>query len=358
MTPKSSGGTRKTRAKTSGKTGARKGGTRKTRAKTSTRSGKTNTRRTSGTKVTKIDITVGVFEPTPTHSKRAREVVKALGYKLAAETSEGALLDRIRGPKRPEIVLLASRGAESLVAACRELGPSSPIVVLAMSGPAAGARERFLASGSDLFVLRPHSKDSLAAILAAATSLSSERRRMQAHRAAEEQLRERLLRYGEADADTGFQHFDFFKKVLVTELKRAKRYNYPLAACLIALEPTDDDMPISVIRKLRTRVASAVAACIRDIDIPVDFADDRFLAFLPYTDLAGAERVGKRIAQAVSAQARVSEHGKEHHMTVSIGIAALPEGTVSFSRLMRDANAALRAAQLKGGGRVVVRRRK
>jgi diguanylate cyclase (GGDEF)-like protein len=340
--------------------------TKRNRAKTSTRSGKTrktrartrgtNTRR-GGTKVTRLDVTVGVHEPTPTHAKRAREVVKGLGYRLAAESSEDALLDRIRGPKRPEVILIGSRGSETFIDACHDLGSASPVVILAMSGPASGARERFEHSGADLFVLRPHSKDSLAAILTAAASLAEERRRLHAHRASEEQLRERLLRYGEADAATGFQHFDFFKKVLVTELKRAKRYNYPLAACLIALDPSDDDMPASIVRALRTRAALAVASCIRDIDIPVDFAEDRFLVFLPYTDLDGAERVGRRIAESVARDGNVEDDEFIYHISVSIGIAALPQGTVSFARLMRDSNAALRAAQLKGGGRVVVRRR-
>jgi len=42
---------------------------------------------------------------------------------------------------------------------------------------------------------------------------------------------------------------------------------------------------------------------------------------------------------------------------VSIGIAALKEGKpVSFARLMRDATSALKAAQLRGGDQVVVRK--
>ena len=116
-------------------------------------------------------------------------------------------------------------------------------------------------------------------------------------------------------------------------------------------------VPESCIRKLRTRVASALVSCVRDIDLPVDFADDRFLVFLPYTDLAGAERAGRRIAAAVNSFGGIQVDGETYSISVSIGIAALRVGKpVSFAQIMRDASAAVRASQLKGGGRVVVRK--
>src|SRR5690606_31233972 len=107
----------------------------------------------------------------------------------------------------------------------------------------------------------------------------------------------------------------------------------------------------------RARVASAIKACVRDVDVAVDYAEDRMLVFLPHTDLAGAERVGKRIARAVATYGAVADGDRTARATVSIGIAASKQGKpVSFARLMRDAGVAVRAAQLQGGGRVVVRK--
>jgi PleD family two-component response regulator len=92
--------------------------------------------------------------------------------------------------------------------------------------------------------------------------------------------------------------------------------------------------------------------------LPVDYADDRFLVFLPYTDLAGAEHVGNRIAKAVRSFGTLSDsEGRECRVSVSVGIAAARPGKpLSFARIMRDASAAVRASQLKGGGQVVVRK--
>jgi len=95
----------------------------------------------------------------------------------------------------------------------------------------------------------------------------------------------------------------------------------------------------------------------RDIDLPVDLAEDRFLAFLPYTDIDGAERVGRRIAAAVRSCEPVMDDSRSYRVSVSVGIAALkPGGPVGVAKIMRDASMAVRAAQLKGGGRVVVKR--
>jgi diguanylate cyclase (GGDEF)-like protein len=214
-------------------------------------------------------------------------------------------------------------------------------------------------AGADLFLLRPHSRDSLVTVLQAAAAVQTERRAARAQQATADGLRQRLLRYGQADAVTGFQHFDFFEHLLVMELKRARRYGYPLAVCLVANDPWERKQapPAEAARTLRTRVAAAITACIRDIDVPVDFAEDRFLVFLPYTDIDGAELVGRRVAQVVKSQGSVSDGDKRWRMSVSVGIAATrPGAPLSFAKLMRDASAAVRAAQLKGGGRVVVRR--
>jgi len=198
----------------------------------------------------------------------------------------------------------------------------------------------------------------LAAALRAAMTIADERAKVRALSSSEAMLRERLLRYGQADAETGFRHFDFFRQLLVMEIKRAKRYGYPLAACLIALDPwMRGEPPPEVNRALRSRVSAAISSCIREIDLPVDLNEDRFLAFLPYTDLEGAERVGERIAHAVRSFGTVRGGDEDYQLSVSVGIAATRPGKpVSFARLMRDATSAVRAAQLKGGGQVVVRK--
>ena len=307
-----------------------------------------------------IATSVALFESAKSHRDRARAAVSALGYTLLPDGDEDALVAQIVGEAPPEVVLVAWPGGAQIIQACRARRRNRPVVIVALAGPAATAQSRCSEAGADLLAIRPHSKDSLAGVLQGALALGRERHQVAALEATEDILRARLRRYGEADATTGLQHFDFFKQLLVMELKRAKRFGYSLAACLVALDPWDQDRPeppLEVLNKLRTRVASAMVSCIRDIDLPVDFGEDRFLAFLPYTDLAGAEQVGRRIAASVKSFGGLRVAGHTHSMSVSVGISALRPGKpVSFARIMRDASAAVRAAQLKGGGRVVVRK--
>jgi diguanylate cyclase (GGDEF)-like protein len=304
-----------------------------------------------------LSTVVAVYESGQTNRRLGREAVKGLGYKLVNHAEVNPLVIRIGGRVPPDIVIAGFPGGNKIADAVMAVDlRARPVFIASLNGPAETAVTRCEEVGADGFVLRPHSVDSLAGALRCATQLGIERRKVAALEGTEESLRERLQRYGQADAATGFQHFDFFKQLLVMELKRAKRYGYSLAACLVALDPLDESASSMVTNKLRTRVAAAVASCLRDIDLPVDFADDRFLAFLPYTDIAGAEQVGKRISAAVRSFGTLTDGSSTYRMSVSVGIAALKKGKpVSFAKLMRDAGAAVRAAQLKGGGRVVVR---
>lgn len=302
-----------------------------------------------------LDLVVTVYEATNSARERACALLEELGARVTPETGAAEVAERCAGSVPPDVVLAALPEGAAIVRAVRGRIGFGPVIVAALPGPSTTAIERCDEVDADLFVVRPHGSEALAATLRAAIGLRRERNKVQTLESSETLLRERLQRYGQADVETGFQHFDFFQKVLVTEIKRAKRYGYPLAACLIALDPWTDGAPAPEVgRALRARVASSISACIRDIDLPVDLAEDRFLVFLPYTDLDGAERVGDRMAEVVRSFA---VPGGAAALTVSIGIAATRPGKpISFARLMRDATAAVRASQLKGGGRVVVRR--
>ena len=287
--------------------------------------------------------------------RRVCEVVQALGYRLAAESSSDAIARRALGVDPPELLLVSMPEGQELVEKVKR-SPRPPIILASIAGPHATSHERFAAFDADLFAVRPHSAESLGPLLHAAGRLAEARRRIQALHSAEDRLRERLHQAGHSSNVTGFQHFEFFKKLLELEIKRAKRYGYGIAVCLIAPDPVEPPPGHEVQQKLSRKLASAVTSSIRDIDIPVDYADQRMLLFLPYTDVAGSREVGERVLKLVRSAVHTKDGDRHVHMSVSIGIAARREDQeVSFARLMKDAGAALKAAQLKGGNRLVCR---
>ena len=299
---------------------------------------------------------IAVFEGADSAHRRTRKAVQELGYRLALESTPEAIERRGHGDMPSEIVIVGMPEGQELVATLRSAS-RPPVVIASLPGPPATAHKRFAEHDAELYAVRPHSADSLGPVLHAAGMLAQSKRRIAALKSSESRIRERLQEAGHSGAVTGFQHFEFFKKLLVLEIKRAKRYKYSIAVCLVAPDAFDEVVPSRELREeLSGKLAEVVTSCIRDIDLPVDYAEERMLLFLPYTNEAGALEVGERVAKMVRSQVHGEELGERVGMTVSIGIAALREGAeVSFAKLMRDANAALKAAQLKGGNQVVCR---
>lgn len=157
---------------------------------------------------------------------------------------------------------------------------------------------------------------------------------------------------------SGFHSFEEVKDLLVIEVRRAKRYGYPISILLVRLDPIPAleqiDRP-GLPREITAGLAVAISRSLRIIDLPVHYADDSILVFLPHTDLAGAEEVGRRIKRRIK---RITYRDEEItcQLTASVGIAGISAGdNLSFGKLIKNATAALKAAQLKGGDRVMKR---
>jgi len=184
------------------------------------------------------------------------------------------------------------------------------------------------------------------------------RRRIHEQDQALTELEGKLQRSGLTSARTGFHNFEAIKDLLVVEVRRAKRYGYPLAILMVGLDPIPalhelnrPELP----REITGGLAVAIAKSIRVIDLPIHYADDRILVFLPHTDLAGAEEVGRRIKRRIK---RITYRGEGlvAQLTASVGVAGIGAGdNLTFSKLIKDATAALKAAQLKGGDKVMKR---
>ena len=328
----------------------------------------------------RYETTVVVFENGASNQKRVVDVVARLGYAaIDSRRDETTLHHLLDLPTPPDLVIVGlPSGIQVLQDIRKRCGDS--LIIATLPGPAESARQRALDVGADLFIVRPHTKDSLAVVLLAAESLLRSRRELNAALAsfsivkttdAQSPWPDRIQR-GERDEPSSTPSLKFFERIVIMEIKRAKRFGYSLASALVGFEgphssefiassslSNGDLKPLRehVVARLRERVAIAIRANIRDIDLFVDYADGRTLLFLPYADLEGANNVGHRVAEAVRQLGRVEVDGRSYSCSVSVGISAVRPGTpVSFARLMKDAKQALRAAQLKGGGQVVVRR--
>ena len=150
-----------------------------------------------------------------------------------------------------------------------------------------------------------------------------------------------------ASHPAGLPDYEFFKKLLLVEVKRSRRYHYPVSLALLAVDGWAEravrlDEPLR--SSLLGEVLALVASGVRDIDLPLLYDAERILVFMPHTDALGARTAADRLVK----RARAHPGG----LTASVGVASFDgEGTMSFAALVRGAADALVAAQSKGGDR-------
>jgi diguanylate cyclase (GGDEF)-like protein len=283
-----------------------------------------------------------VIEPSRAARERAGKLIEDLGYeaRLAADVLEAhALFDQAGA------VLAAHPNSAEIYPRLRATGtPLIAAFATKIGKPGETARE----IGADAFVHRPYKIEALEIALYAANMA-----RMLRDRASRAELALSELADGDEQNKSNLLHIDLFKTLLPLEIRRARRHGYPIAICVVTLDPLPNAQELSP--DIAAACEPLLRGAVRDVDLLVRYGDGRFLVFLPHTDGVGADTVGKRIVSQIrSCQFKAS--GVELKVTSSVGIASPKAGTMpSFSRLIREAHTALRAAQLKGGDRAIVR---
>jgi diguanylate cyclase (GGDEF)-like protein len=283
-----------------------------------------------------------IIEPSRAAREKAKKLIESLGYqaRVSSDVLEAhALFDQSAA------VLAAHPNAAEIYPRLRATG--TPLIA-AFANKTGHPDEIAREIGADAFVLRPYKPEPLAIALYAASVARLLRDKAGRVEAA----------LGELDDDdergkSNLLHIDLFKTLLPLEIRRARRHGYPIAICVVALDPLPDAHHVSP--DIAAACEPLLRGAVRDVDLLVRYGDGRFLVFLPHTDVRGALAVGNRIVTEIRS-CRFKTQGVELMVTASVGIASPKTGTTpSFARLIRDAHTALRACALKGGDRAIVR---
>jgi diguanylate cyclase (GGDEF)-like protein len=191
-----------------------------------------------------------------------------------------------------------------------------------------------------------------------------------------------LERQAVTDGLTGLYNHRYFYERLNQEIARAQRYGLPLSLLMIDIDdfklfndrfghPSGDLVLTEVGRILSTQIRAG-------IDIAARYGGEEFTIVLPNTARDGAQVVGTRLAQQLSAlpgapppgpdgAVRVGESirvsvahtalpgvDEETRITVSIGVACFPGAAGGPGELVRNADKALYLAKRLGKNRVEV----
>jgi diguanylate cyclase (GGDEF)-like protein len=263
-----------------------------------------------------------------------------------ATTAQGALV-RVRELKPAVTVVHLGEESAELCRRLRRSGRGGALL-LVLPADCPDPDELARRCGADGYLLEPLNAG---AVVSCARWAASHRELLDEIEQLREELDERALAPLPGAGDSARFEFDLFKRVLLLEVRRSRRYGYPLSFLMIAVDRYESSVGrLRLVERTRFMkgLLRSVRATIRDIDLAVADGEDRFLVCLPQTDLDGARYVAERLRD------RLPRVAQAPTITVSIGVSAW-EGAgepPSFKSLFKRAMACLDHARSHGGDRV------
>lgn len=165
-----------------------------------------------------------------------------------------------------------------------------------------------------------------------------------------------LLKRAEAlsvtDDLTGLYNSRYLNLVLRRETKRASRSGRPLSLLFIDLDGfknVNDAHGHLYGSRALVEAAGVIQKSARETDVAARFGGDEFALVLPDTGGEGAFAVGERLRERMAAHHFLEADGLDIHLTVSVGLATLPDAAASAEELVEAADQAM--YRVKGSGK-------
>ena len=136
----------------------------------------------------------------------------------------------------------------------------------------------------------------------------------------------------------------YLSQVLRRETKRASRSGRPLSLLFIDLDgfkSINDTHGHLYGSRALIEAAGLIRLSARETDVVARFGGDEFALILPDTGSEGAAAVGERIRERVDAHGFLQGDGLSIHLTVSVGVATLPDVAASTEGLIQAADEAM-----------------
>ena len=165
-----------------------------------------------------------------------------------------------------------------------------------------------------------------------------------------------LLKRAEAlsvtDDLTRLYNSRYLNLVLRRETKRASRSGRPLSLLFIDLDgfkSINDTHGHLFGSRALVEAAAVIRTSARETDVVSRFGGDEFAIVLPDTGSEGAFAVGARVRDKIAACTFLAGDGLNIHLTVSVGVATLPDVAASAEELVQAADNAM--YQVKENGK-------
>jgi diguanylate cyclase (GGDEF)-like protein len=151
----------------------------------------------------------------------------------------------------------------------------------------------------------------------------------------------------------------YLNQVLRRESKRASRSGRPLSLLFVDLDGfkgVNDTHGHLAGSAALVEAADVIRRSARETDVVARFGGDEFALILPDTGSEGAAAVGERVRDRIAAHTFLVSMSLQIHLTVSIGVATLPDVAASAEELVRAADLAMYRVKETGKNNVFVAR--
>ncbi len=212
-----------------------------------------------------------------------------------------------------------------------------------------------LQAGADDYLAKPFNEIELNARIYASLRTKSLQDELKEKNRQLEEILSKVELLAITDPLTGIPNRRHFEMIIEKEFNRTVRYKTPTSCIMIDIDhfkSVNDQYGHGVGDFVLTEVANLIKNCIRKVDTIARWGGEEFVILLPGTNIDKAYKTASRIKETIS---KFQFSNIQKTVTVSLGIASIPEPSIDSSEKLIDAaDNALYEAKAKGRNRIEI----
>jgi len=210
--------------------------------------------------------------------------------------------------------------------------------------------------GADDYLPKPFKESELNARIYASLRTKEFQEELKKKNTQLEELLQKVEIMAITDPGTGLFNRRRFQEVFQKEFARSKRYEEALTVMMIDIDhfkTINDTFGHQVGDQVLADVAKVISSQFREVDTVARYGGEEFAVLLPQSSKADAAMAAARTLEGIAGHPFEGLKGRNRKITVSIGIAGLPDPMLNTKdQLIQCADAALYKAKQNGRNRV------
>ena len=301
-----------------------------------------------------------LIEDNPVQAKQVKNMLEKSGYEILCAKNGVTGLKMVTSTNPDVVILDVILPDISGHEVCRWIKLRDdtrgiPVIMLTVKG---SIKEKVagLQLGADDYLPKPFNESELNARIYASLRTKEFQEELKKKNTQLEDLLKKVEVMAVTDPGTGLFNRRRFQDVLQQEFARSKRYNESLSLMMIDIDhfkSVNDNFGHVAGDQVLAEIATIITNQFREVDTVARYGGEEFTVLLPQSSKKSATTPAKRILKEVENHSFGSLKKGKQKVTVSIGIAGLPDADLdSEDQLVQCADVALYQAKRNGRNRL------